>query len=356
LILTIGIPTFNRANLLRRCLLTLIDDIQEVKDDVSVLVHDNGSTDETETVVRQIISNNPSINIRYEKNSSNLGSPVNILSCFLKAETEYALFIGDDDRIHHDILQMYISMLKDDHCIKFILSGKRSGQKQLKTFSTHKPLIDSYYLIGNGAELIYSVQAIKQTCANNTLYKQATQTVWSQSASAVCSGVRLDKTSKENKYLVTPYTLSSELDGNMKFTNSRYWNICLTDILKSYKVYVSYCEKLAQAPYTPSLKSMQMFQMYKAILVHSVILKETEDLSELKKLSKDLLGLKGSFFSLIVTLSYRKEVMWILLYAKFVFKSKVLSPSKFRRYVSSLRRAKLGSANRSFTRKQGEWF
>lgn len=95
-LLSIAIPTYNRANYLNCCLQHICNQLTD--DDgaiIEILVSDNGSNDDTELVVQQYISNGYAI--RYIKNFSNTGPDANIAQCFDQAKGKYVWIFGDDD-------------------------------------------------------------------------------------------------------------------------------------------------------------------------------------------------------------------------------------------------------------------
>jgi len=95
-ILTIAIPTFNRADYLRLNLHHLAPEVAGLKPgQVEVLVSDNCSDDETPEVVAQAIA--AGLSIRSIRNSSNIGSDANIAQCFNEASGHYVQIMGDDD-------------------------------------------------------------------------------------------------------------------------------------------------------------------------------------------------------------------------------------------------------------------
>jgi len=108
LLLTIAIPTFNRALYLEQTLHQLQKEISEnsIKN-VEIMVSDNASPDDTEKVVNHAISSG--LVIRYIKNSQNIGSDANIAQCFNQAAGKYVLILGDDDLFVdgglHDLLE-----------------------------------------------------------------------------------------------------------------------------------------------------------------------------------------------------------------------------------------------------------
>lgn len=91
--LTIAIPTFNRVDKLKQSLELVIKYSAEYN--IEILISDNASTDGTENCVRNIQKIHS--NIKYYKNSENLGFDGNFLNCFERASGEYIWLLSDDD-------------------------------------------------------------------------------------------------------------------------------------------------------------------------------------------------------------------------------------------------------------------
>jgi glycosyltransferase involved in cell wall biosynthesis len=92
--LCICIPTYNRAKHLRNCLAS-IQSIPEVdRRGVQICISDNHSIDNTPEIIetfRDVLS------IKYHRNDSNLGIPLNFLQVVSMSEAEYSWLLGDDD-------------------------------------------------------------------------------------------------------------------------------------------------------------------------------------------------------------------------------------------------------------------
>ncbi len=91
---SICIPTYNRADHLVNCLNSIIKCKSRSSLKFEVCISDNHSSDNTEDVVRDAMS---SIDIKYHRNSSNLGIPRNFLNVVSMAKGDYIWLIGDDD-------------------------------------------------------------------------------------------------------------------------------------------------------------------------------------------------------------------------------------------------------------------
>lgn len=94
-ILSIAIPTYNRAQWLKLCLTQLLPQVAAVGDDVDVTVYDNASSDNTSEVAQSFIEQGYAFD--YVRNTENIGSDRNIAQCFNFAKGHYVLILGDDD-------------------------------------------------------------------------------------------------------------------------------------------------------------------------------------------------------------------------------------------------------------------
>jgi glycosyltransferase involved in cell wall biosynthesis len=92
--ISICIPTYNRAFHLNNCLHSIISNKSRLLIDFEICVSDNCSTDETEKVVRRA---QQSIDIKYNKNTKNLGVSRNFLNVVGMAQGEFVWLLGDDD-------------------------------------------------------------------------------------------------------------------------------------------------------------------------------------------------------------------------------------------------------------------
>src|SRR4051812_20844699 len=91
---TIGIPTYNRAHLLRGSMAAALE---QTWPDVEVVVSDNASTDKTSEVVGAA-----GPRVRYARNPTNRGAAYNVARLVELARGDYFSFLPDDDLIHRD--------------------------------------------------------------------------------------------------------------------------------------------------------------------------------------------------------------------------------------------------------------
>lgn len=94
ILLTIAIPTYNGAQTIARSLSTILP---QLTPEVEVVVSDNGSTDGTARLVREIAST--AAQVRFFSNPSNVGFDLNVDLCFQRAVGDFVWIISDDDII-----------------------------------------------------------------------------------------------------------------------------------------------------------------------------------------------------------------------------------------------------------------
>ncbi|MGI4862330.1 MAG: glycosyltransferase [Janthinobacterium lividum] len=94
-LLTIAIPTYNRAALLDKCLAAIATQFATVATQVEVLISNNAATDHTRDIAEKYRTIFPLF--RYQENETNIGPDLNIAKCFELAETKYVWIFSDDD-------------------------------------------------------------------------------------------------------------------------------------------------------------------------------------------------------------------------------------------------------------------
>lgn len=108
LLLTIAIPTFNRKELLKRALYSVL---YQMEDGMEVLVMDNASDDGTDAMVAALQNQYPTL--RYEKNDENIGADRNFLKCLKESKGKYVLLLGSDDVLLNGAVQHITSFLRE---------------------------------------------------------------------------------------------------------------------------------------------------------------------------------------------------------------------------------------------------
>lgn len=101
-LVTIAIPTFNRAKYLREAIISVLN--QSYKN-IDIIISDNCSTDNTGQVVQEFTDPR----LRYFKQLENLGMVGNWNSCLNQANGEYFLLLSDDDVLEVNAVEQLLS-------------------------------------------------------------------------------------------------------------------------------------------------------------------------------------------------------------------------------------------------------
>ena len=120
--LDILIPTFNRSSYLIKNLESLSAIITTLpKEEISIIINDNASHDDTQSEVKTFIETHPDINIAYYRHPENIGLCRNVLDIVSKGSGEYLMILGDDDFTSFEYIKTSIEALKEDGGITCIL-------------------------------------------------------------------------------------------------------------------------------------------------------------------------------------------------------------------------------------------
>lgn len=120
-ILSVCIPSYNRAELLRSALLSVLPQLDEIDGEAEVIVSDNCSTDHTRQVAEWAERYGK---IRYHCNPENIGMCRNlVLPPDQLANGEYCWVVGDDDLIRPGALKKIVSVLKQHPEVEYVFAN-----------------------------------------------------------------------------------------------------------------------------------------------------------------------------------------------------------------------------------------
>ena len=111
-LLTIAIPTYNRAKYLQESLLHITNQLNIQNQEIDIIVSDNCSTDNTQEVVEKYIQ--LGYTISYIKNEINKGADFNIAQCYQLAKTQFVLALSDDDYLVENSINTILEVIKNN--------------------------------------------------------------------------------------------------------------------------------------------------------------------------------------------------------------------------------------------------
>lgn len=130
-LLSICIPTYNRAPFLKELLGTLLKYITpDIKDEIEIIISDNASTDNTQEIVKSFQKQTDFI--QYYKNEENVGPDRNFIKVVEHAQGEFSWLFGDDDSITKDSLRTLLDHIKTYKDIDIFAFNIIEANKKLK--------------------------------------------------------------------------------------------------------------------------------------------------------------------------------------------------------------------------------
>lgn len=111
-LLSICIPTWNRAKFLRLSLDSFLEQLRGIdRQEIELFVSDNCSDDETPMVVKEYVQKG--LPITYNRNEENLGASGNFVKCMQWASGKYIYLLGDDDILVEGALKYLLDVIRD---------------------------------------------------------------------------------------------------------------------------------------------------------------------------------------------------------------------------------------------------
>lgn len=131
-LLSICIPTYNRAHLLKVMLKVLLPQVREFENDVEVIVSDNASTDDTLFVIKGSKKLGP---FKYYTHTSNIGAVANFIKCTTELATgKYVWLLGDHNLMQPNGIKDLLKILKENKDFKIFYSNFKCA-----TYPKHWP-------------------------------------------------------------------------------------------------------------------------------------------------------------------------------------------------------------------------
>jgi glycosyltransferase involved in cell wall biosynthesis len=113
---SVCIPTYNRANYLVESVNSVLSQTYK---DFELIICDDGSTDETPTVVSQWDDSR----IRYIRHAQNIGRSKNMRSGFDAAQGNYFIKFDDDDALTPEFLEKTVAVLETEPRVDFVCTN-----------------------------------------------------------------------------------------------------------------------------------------------------------------------------------------------------------------------------------------
>jgi glycosyltransferase involved in cell wall biosynthesis len=200
-ILSIGIPTFNRARLLEDCLNDLTPLLEAFCDSIELLISDNNSDDDTREVLNRFFAKNETkFSIKINTNALNIGAVANIFELFNLTSARYLMFLGDDDGLIIERVPQLIKAMSESEDCHFV-QGDWPWRESLTGQTIVSSAADWGYEMGLGWGSLYNVRACQTVLQVHGMPEKLSETIWGQISLALLS-IEID----ELKVVVLPFS------------------------------------------------------------------------------------------------------------------------------------------------------
>lgn len=112
-LITFILPTYNRKTLVQKAIASVEHQKWQEHYDWELIVIDDGSTDGTSEVLREIVSKNPRIKLISQKNSW-VGSARNRWLEIMSPESDYTVLVDSDDELLPDCVDFFLGKIKTE--------------------------------------------------------------------------------------------------------------------------------------------------------------------------------------------------------------------------------------------------
>lgn len=159
-ILSIYIPTFNRAEYLRGLLENIYNEIQYAdRDLIEVVISDNAASDNTKSVAEELCSKYTALgyHFKYHRNSENIGSCRNFLQCTDYVNGEWCWLVGDDDMILKGGISTILHTIRDNavnenlnyYCLNYAYVTMEEREQYMQDSDTQQLISTEQYFFQN---------------------------------------------------------------------------------------------------------------------------------------------------------------------------------------------------------------
>ena len=145
--LDILIPTYNRSAALVKNLDFLRDMLagEKLLEKVQIIISDNGSPDNTESTVQKFSKENERLTIKYHRLPENRGIEANAVNVLSKAESEFVIWLGDDDFLPEKYLTFCFEKMEQHPNLGCILPGAINVLDDGSIFDVRPSEKDEYF-------------------------------------------------------------------------------------------------------------------------------------------------------------------------------------------------------------------
>lgn len=134
-LLTIAIPTWNRAEKLEKSLNCLLPQIMNFEDKIEFIISDNASTDNTSNKIENVKNKYPKFNFIYNQQQENTGFFGNFFKCISLGTGKYFWLLSDDDFLFPNVINKLLEILERKEVGAVFLDGWTDDKDKIQEFN-----------------------------------------------------------------------------------------------------------------------------------------------------------------------------------------------------------------------------
>lgn len=132
MLLSICIPTYNRASQLSQCLFSIVNQtIFLNSDEIEIVISDNCSTDETEAICKKYVEEYPN-KIKYIRQEKNIGAALNLVYVLDSANGKFAKLNNDTAKLKAGALEYMLKAVTNNKNSNIIFFRNQESKKTLE--------------------------------------------------------------------------------------------------------------------------------------------------------------------------------------------------------------------------------
>lgn len=187
-LLTIVIPTYNRAEELEECLSCIAPQVYDNKDFVHIYISDNDSQDNTKEVVDSYISKYIGC-ISYFKQNENITASPNFDHAVHAVDTPYIYMLSDDDIVIPNFVTYILSLIKKYPDVKYFYINRYLSEMDYSNCELvcNKLGKDDVILFSKGGDLLKEHLA-GPSCISTNLFRKEVWANYSDQCLKNCAG------------------------------------------------------------------------------------------------------------------------------------------------------------------------
>ena len=135
ILLTIAIPTFNRANILDEAIKRILPEIKQFEEFIELIISDNFSEDNTWEVIQRNLSESKLKNAISFRQSQNTGYYGNFRKCRELSHGKYFWLLSDNDHLTNGVITKVVTSLIEELDVAVVYLHSNYNKPEFSTYS-----------------------------------------------------------------------------------------------------------------------------------------------------------------------------------------------------------------------------